>query len=104
MKDIFSNIDDKDKKLLMALDTDARQTETALAKQLHMSKQVIIYRMKRLQEKKIIKEYYTILNVGNLGFQGYYVFIQLQNCTLQKEKELLKKWNELPYVGWLVHG
>ncbi len=97
-------IDEKDRKILVELDKDARQTDSEIAKKVGVSKQVANYRIQKLTEKEIISDFYTIINTGLLGLNSYYVYLQLEKINKQKEKELLEKINKLDYVGWLVSG
>ena len=70
-------IDERDRKILRELEEDARQTDSAIAKKIHLSKQVTNYRIQKLMESGIISNFYTVVNVGNLGLSTYYVFLQL---------------------------
>ncbi len=97
-------LDIKDKKILAELDKNARQTDSEISKKVRLSKQVANYRIQNLIKKGIIENFYTIINVGNLGLNSYYVFLQFENINKKQEKELLNKINSLDYVGWLVDG
>ncbi len=99
-----SIVDERDRKILVELDRDARQTDSEIAKKLSISKQVANYRIQKLTETGLVSNFYTIVNVGRLGFNSYYVFLQLEKINKEKEKELLQKITELDYVGWLVSG
>jgi len=95
-------IDERDRKILKELEEDARQTDSAIAKKMHLSKQVTNYRIQKMIESGIISNFYTIVNVGNLGLTTYYVFLQLGNMNKKEEETLLKKLNSLDNIGWLV--
>lgn len=97
-------LDERDRKILIELDKNSRQPDSAIAKKLGISKQVTNYRIQKLVEKGIISNFYTIINVGSLGLNSYYVFLQLEKIDKNQEKELLEKINTLDYVGWLVSG
>ena len=97
-------IDEKDRKILSELDRNARQTDSEIAKKTGLSKQVVNYRIQKLVSKGIIKTFYTGMNTGKLGFNSYYVFLQLQQINNEKEKNLLDQLNRLGYIGWLVSG
>ncbi len=94
----------KDYKILAVLDKDARLSDTAIAKSVGTSKQVVRYRLKRLEEEKVIENYYTMLDVGQLGFDSYYVFVQLTGLNSEKESSLYTKIIKLPQVTWLITG
>lgn len=97
-------LDEKDRKILVELDKNARQTDSEISKKVRTSKQVVNYRIKNLLEEGIITNFYTIINVGKLGLNSYYVFLQFENINKEQEKNLLKRINFLDYVGWLVSG
>ncbi len=97
-------LDERDRKILVELDKNSRQTDSEIAKKLGISKQVTNYRIQKIVEKGIISNFYTIINVGSLGLNSYYVFLQLEKINKNEEKELLEKINSLDYVGWLVSG
>ncbi|MCD4759691.1 Lrp/AsnC family transcriptional regulator [archaeon] len=99
-----NTIDAKDRKILLELDRNARKSDSEIAKKTNLSKQVVNYRINKLLEKKIISNFYTIVNVGALGLNSYYIFLQLEKINKLKEKRLLNKLNSLPYTGWLVSG
>ncbi|MBU2561821.1 MAG: Lrp/AsnC family transcriptional regulator [Nanoarchaeota archaeon] len=97
-------LDEKDRKILAELDRNARQTDSEIAKKTGISKQVANYRIQRLKEQGIISNFYTLVNVGALGLNTYYVFFQFQGINKEKERALLDKINSLNYVGWLISG
>lgn len=97
-------LDPLDLKILTVLDEDARLSESAIGKRVRTSKQVIRYRLKRLKENGIIENYYTMLDVGKLGFDSYYVFVQLTGLNSNEENEVYKKIIKLESVAWLVTG
>ena len=98
------DLDKKDQRILAELDENARQTDSEISKKVGTSKQVVNYRIKQLIKKGIITNFYSILNVGNLGLNSYYVFLQFENINKEKEKELLERLNSLDYIGWLISG
>ena len=95
-------IDERDKKILSILEQDARQTDSTVAKKAGLSKQVVNYRIQKMTKSRVISNFYTVVNVGNLGLSTYYVFIQLKNLNKEKERKILEKINSLDSVGWLV--
>lgn len=97
-------VEEKDRKILAELDKNARNTDSNIAKKVRMSKQVVNYRIKNLIDKKVISNFYTVLNIGKLGLNSYYVFLQLEKLNKEDENKLLEKISKLDYVGWLVSG
>jgi len=97
-------LDEKDRKILVELDNNSRQKDSEIAKKVRISKQVANYRINNLIKKNLITGFYTIIDIGKLGLNSYYVFFQLEKINKKQEKELLNKINSLDYIGWLVSG
>ena len=98
------SLDALDSKILAVLDKDARLAESVIGKQVGASKQVVRYRLNKLKSNDIIENYYTMLDVGQLGFDSHYVFVQLTGLNSKAESQIYKKILNLPYVAWLVTG
>ena len=96
------SLDVKDRRLLYELDLDARQPVTKLAKKLELSKQAVHYRLDRLIRKGVITKFVMVLDTQKLGYTFYDVFLQLQNMTNKKEKEMIDYLRSMPTVGWLA--
>ncbi len=97
-------IDAMDKKILSLLDEDARMPEAKIGKIIGTSKQVIKYRIKRMEEKGIIENYYTQIDDGKTGFDSYYVFLQLTNINSKEEEKLYEEILKLDHIAWMITG
>ncbi len=95
-------LDLKDRKILCALDRDARQSSSQIAKTVGLSSQVVGFRMQRLIERKFISWFYTVINIGKLGFTSHKNFIRLQNCDKGQEQIIIKFLVEHPNVLWVA--
>ncbi len=69
------SINKKEKQVLYALSLNSRESLANIAKELNLSRQVVSYTLKSLENKGIIEGYYTILNINRLGFLYHRVFI-----------------------------
>ena len=85
----MENIDVKDRKILYHLDLDSRQSFRSLGKKVGLSKDAVTKRVKKLQEKKIIKGYYAIIDHAKLGYNYYRFYFSLQNVTPDLKKEII---------------
>ena len=77
-------LDLKDCKILYELDINSRQSYHKIAKKVGLSKDSIIYRINKLQESGIIKQFHTVIDVGKLGFISFRLYLKLQNTIPQK--------------------
>ena len=66
----MEKIDVKDRKILYELDFDSRQPFSKIGKKVGLHKNVVIYRIKRLQERGIIRNFYTVIDSFKLGYQS----------------------------------
>jgi len=95
-------LDIKDKKLLYELDKDCRQSYNQLGRKLKLSKNTIKYRIERLEREGIIKGFHTIINIGKLGNIGFRLYLNLQDATPAKEKEIIEYLKKQKNVTWLA--
>jgi len=97
-----NKLDKFDLKLINELEQDARQPLSSIAKKLKTSQQVVSYRMKSLEKRKIIGSYYTIINLTKLGYTSYRTMIRFSNITDSKHKEIIDYLMKQGNVLWLV--
>ncbi|MBI2499043.1 Lrp/AsnC family transcriptional regulator [Candidatus Woesearchaeota archaeon] len=83
------NLDLKDKKILYQLDLNSRQSNSEIAKKVQLSKDIVNYRIKKLESEGFISGYYTIINFYQLGYISIRVYIKLVNTPVDKENEIL---------------
>lgn len=95
-------LDNKDREILFELSLNGRINLTQLAKTLGLSKQVISYRLKQMEEKGVIKQYYAISNIYGLGKTHYRVFLKYQNISSPIEAELREYLLQQPRISWVL--
>jgi DNA-binding Lrp family transcriptional regulator len=98
----MKNLDLLDKKILYELDINSRQPLTQLSKKLRSNRNVIEYRIKRLQEKGIIKNFVTLLDAGRLGLMVWNVYLEFQNLSPTIEKKIIQYLKENKKVWWVA--
>ena len=86
---MLENLDLLDKKVLFELDINSRQPISKLAKKLKSSRNVIEYRIQRLVERGVIKNFYPMLDAGKLGWMVWNVYLEFQNIIPKTEKQIL---------------
>src|SRR3989338_9223842 len=97
----MSKLDLIDKKLLAALDRNARAPLSQLAKQLRISRDVAGYRMKRLEEEGIIKGYDAYIDASKLGYKLYRVYFKLYSISLKQHTELIEMLTTNENTFWV---
>jgi len=86
---ILYEVDLKDRKILYELDYDSRQSFSQIGKKVGLHKNIILYRVKRLMEKGIIRYFYTVIDSFKLGYNSFRMYIVFQNTTpaIKKKKK-----------------
>ena len=97
---MINKLDIKDRKILLALDMDARKPDSSIAKIVGLSKQLTNYRIKRLEKLKLIESYYPVIDHTKLGLQLYRIALKLENVTKEKEQEVINYLKD--QASWMV--
>ena len=74
----MTKIDLKDRKILYELDLDARQSLTQIGKKVGLKKDVVSYRIIRMQDEGIIKNFWTLIDAYKLGYSVYRFYLVFQ--------------------------
>jgi len=82
-------LDLKDRKILYQLDLNARQPNGQIAKKVGLSKEVVAYRIKKLEKDRVVKSYYTIIDMSRLGYFSFRVYIKFLDTTPEVEKKVI---------------
>ncbi|MFH0906064.1 MAG: Lrp/AsnC family transcriptional regulator, partial [archaeon] len=89
-----------DRKILYELDINSRISITKLSKKIKVNRNVIEYRLKRLTDREIIKNYVTLIDAGKLGFMVWNIYLKFQNTTQLIENKILNYLKENRLVWW----
>jgi DNA-binding Lrp family transcriptional regulator len=96
-------LDEKDKKIIEQLQLNARQTISEIAKKSRLPRDVVKYRIKRLEQNNLIRQYHAFVNPALLGYPLYvYVGFALLNIKPQEEEifiNFLKSHRQIIYVA-----
>ena len=90
----FPKIDLKDKKIILVLSKNYRLTPTKIGRMVGLSKEVVHYRIKKMENNGILRGNITVLNPSKMGFQMFIVYFQTQNLSHDREEKL---------ISFLVH-
>lgn len=91
-----------DRKILLELEINSRQPLTTLAKKLKKDRNVVEYRIKKLQEEGIIKNFVTLLDAGKLGLTVWNVYLEFQNLTPEIEKKIIIYLKKTKNIWWVA--
>ena len=100
-------IDLYDKKLLYELDKSSVIGLPELSRLLKRSKQFILYRMKKLEDEKIIPGYHAIVDMSKLGYFTFRVYFKFQQMTEDEGNRFVKHVQERLKQVWTItsmHG
>ncbi len=82
-------VDVLDKKILAVVDWEARLPISQIAKRVRSNKDVVLNRIKRLEESGIITQYYPVLNLGKLGYFTHRLNFQVEELSEEREKQFI---------------
>ncbi|GAG95333.1 unnamed protein product, partial [marine sediment metagenome] len=99
----MDKIDLKDRKILHELDKNARQTLSQIGKNVRLPKSVVAYRIKKLEETGIIKNFYTVINFYKLGYINLAIYVNYQYYTPAIEKEIINYFVDSTYSWWVAN-
>lgn len=98
----MEKLDLLDRKILYELDIDSRQPVSILSKKLRKSRNVIEYRIARLQEQRIIQKFVTLIDPGRLGLMIWNVYLEFQNTDQKIESEIVAYLKRSNKVWWVA--
>jgi len=97
----MGKLSSSDLKILYHLDLNSKQSLRALGKKVQLSKSVVQYRIKRLEQLGIIKHYYTNIDFFKLGYIQISIQIIFQYYTPEIEQELINHFSN-HHQTWFV--
>ena len=84
-------LDGKDKKIIEQLLINARQSIADIAKKTKLPRDVVRYRIDRLESTGVVRNYYALIDTSKLGYPLYvYVGFSLLNIEPDEEEQFLK--------------
>lgn len=86
----MDKLDLKDRKILYQLDLDSRQSLTQIGKKVGLKKDVVSYRVKKLEESGIIQNYFTVIDSYKLGYNVFRIYFKYQNATPDIKNKIIE--------------
>lgn len=85
-------LNSNDKKILAYLYHSSRDPATKIAKNLHMTREQVAYRIKKFEDEKIIKGYIPLVDYSKLGYRNVVLFFVKfkKQKQIQEFKDLIK--------------
>jgi DNA-binding Lrp family transcriptional regulator len=102
MEQNILKLDLYDRKILYELDKNARISGAEISKKIRKSKQFVDYRIKKLEEQKIIRGYISVIDYSRLGYKSVRVYLKFHNISTEKQRKLEEDLINDKEVWWLV--
>lgn len=90
------NFSTKDLYALYELDLHARSSLNKIARKLKKSQQGLQYTIEQLEEKKVILQYYTLIDYTCLGYSGYKILFSVSHTKKEQEEQFLRTLKQHP--------
>jgi Lrp/AsnC family leucine-responsive transcriptional regulator len=100
----MTTLDMKDRKILYELDLDCRQTNTQIGKKVGLKKDVVSYRIKKLEDEGYIKNYYTVIDTYRIGYNLFRYYINFQYVTTELKKEIIDYFVNYKNICTVAHA
>lgn len=95
-------LDLKDKKILHELNSNARQSFSQIAKKVGLSTEVVNYRIKKLEDEKIITNYQLITNLSKLGILQFKLCLSFQHIKSRDLEQIIQALKQKSEIKWIV--
>jgi len=99
----MKNLDLKDRKILYELDFNCRQTNTQIGKKVGLKKDIVSYRIRKLQQTGIIDNYYTVIDAFRLGYNLFRYYINFQYVLPQLREEIINYFINYRNIATVSH-
>lgn len=95
-------LDLKDRKILFELDSNSRQPCSKIAKKVGLSTEVVNYRIKRLEEEKIITNYMVSLDLSKLGIIQSKILLSFQHSKSEEINKIIEEITKDNRIMWIA--
>ncbi|PIN76890.1 hypothetical protein COV17_00585 [Candidatus Woesearchaeota archaeon CG10_big_fil_rev_8_21_14_0_10_36_11] len=101
MEDINKKqLDRVDRKILSAIEVDARIPISELARKSRISRTVAKYRLKQLEKRGIIRGYYCLLDPSRFGLTVWKLWVSLRSTSSEERKRFFSFVEKHPRIWW----
>ena len=95
-------IDLLDRKILFELDRNSRLSFSEIARSLKIPHDTVRYRIRSLEDRKIVNKFHTSVDTSKLGFLMYEMFLKLITSSEQTTQKLLNFLIQKPFITWVT--
>jgi len=99
--EIMSNINLKDRKILCELDLNCRQSNSKIGKKVGLGRDVVSYRINKMEKEGIIEDYWALIDTFRLGYDVFRIYIDFQYVSSDVKKEIIQYFVDYKY-SWVV--
>src|SRR3989338_8437741 len=92
--------DKADRKILSAIELDARIPISELARKARVSRTVAEYRLKEFEKKGIIRGYYCLLDPSRFGLTVWKLWVSLRPTLPDERKQFFSYIEKQPRIWW----
>jgi len=96
-------LDVKDRKILYELDLNCRQSNAQIGKKVGLGRDVVAYRIHKLEEEGVITNYWTVIDTFKLGYNVFRVYLNFQDVSREEKQQLMQKLVDYKN-SWAVHS
>jgi Lrp/AsnC family transcriptional regulator for asnA, asnC and gidA len=97
LKNNTISLDDTDRRILHALQEDARQTYTAIGKRLEIAHSTVYERIKKMEKQQVIKRYTVVVDSEKIGVKNITAIMTVYTDPKESEK-VAQKLAKLPEI------
>ena len=83
-------LDLKDRKILYELDLNCRQSNAQIGKKVGLGRDVVAYRINKMQEEGVIKNFWTAINTFKLNYQVFRIYINFHYVSSKIKNEIIQ--------------
>ena len=96
------SVDVKDRKILYELDQNCRQSNTQIGKKVGLKKDVVAYRIKRMEDEGILTGYWTAINTFKLGYYVFRIYITFVDVATDTKEEIISYFEKQKNLWALI--
>lgn len=94
-------LDAFDKNIIQILLSDSSESVTSIGKKIRLGRDNVNYKLKRLIDSGIVKDFTTEFNEKALRIKHHVLFAQLMRLKAETEKEIFDYLKQHKYISWI---